>query len=263
MLVLALDIGSSSTRSSLFNERGRALRGTDARRQYSLRYTRDGGAELSPLGLRRAVQACLRETLVASRRKMPIVAVGGSAFWHGLLGLDRNRRPVTPIFTWADSRCAADAAQLREEFDERKIHSQTGCMLRASFWPAKLRWLRRTNRQLFRKVHRWVSPADWVFAEILGAAGTSHSMASATGLYDLRTKSWHAELCEACGVNSEKLGELSRNHVEADAAFSELKKAQVFNPIGDGAAGNLGSDADQRGRVAINVGTSAAVRMLE
>jgi len=263
VLVLALDIGSSSTRSALFSERGRALRGTDARRQYSLRYTADGGAELSPLGLRRAVQACLRETLAASRRKISIGAVGGSAFWHGLLALDRKGRPLTPIFTWADSRCAADAARLREEFDERKIHGQTGCMLRASFWPAKLRWLRRTNRRLFRKVHRWVSPADWIFEEIFGAVGTSHSMASATGLYDLRTKSWHAEMCDACGVDSRKLGELQQSSSATASGFSQLKNAEIFAAIGDGAAGNLGSDADRRGRIAINVGTSAAVRMLE
>src|SRR5205085_2934581 len=263
VLVLALDIGSSSTRSALCNERGRSRRGTDARRQYSLRYTADGGAELSPLGLRRAVQACLRETLAASRRKIPIGAVGGSAFWHGLLGLDRKGRPLTPIFTWADSRCATDASRLREEFDERKTHGQTGCMLRASFWPAKLRWLRRTNRRLFRKVNRWVSPADWIFEEIFGAAGTSHSMASATGLYDRRTKSWHAELCDACGVDPGKLGEVQESSRATASGFSQLKNAEIFAAIGDGAAGNLGSDADRRGRIAINVGTSAAVRMLE
>jgi len=36
-----------------------------------------------------------------------------------------------------------------------------------------------------------------------------------------------------------------------------------FSAIGDGAAGNLGSGADGGGRIAINVGTSAAVRMME
>jgi gluconokinase len=39
-------------------------------------------------------------------------------------------------------------------------------------------------------------------------------------------------------------------------------KAELFNAIGDGAAGNLGSGADAGGRIAINIGTSAAVRMV-
>jgi Sugar (pentulose and hexulose) kinases len=116
-------------------------------------------------GLRTVVRACLGESLRNCRPKAPIVGVGGSAFWHGLLGLDEKGRPLTPVFMWADGRAAEDAARLRDEFDERKILAQTGCMLRASFWPAKLRWLRRTNRPLFQKVRHWVSPVDWTFRE--------------------------------------------------------------------------------------------------
>jgi gluconokinase len=265
-LVLAIDIGSSSTRSALFDEKCRLVAGTDARREYTVRYSADGGAELSPSGLRQAARSCVRETLQAHRvsglRKVRIVGVGGSAFWHSLLGLDGNGRSLTPIFTWADSRCGRDAAQLREQFDERKIHAETGCMLRASFWPAKLRWLRRTNRPLFRKVARWVSPADWVFDEIFAPGGSSYSMASGTGLYDLRTKTWHKDLLEACEVDTEKLGAITETP-RRTTAIKGFEETQIFAPLGDGAAGNLGCGADTAGRIAINLGTSAAVRLME
>ncbi len=266
-LVLAMDIGSSSTRSALFDEKARMIAGSDARREYAVQYSADGSAELSPLELRQAARTCLRATVRAHRlsrlSKIPIAGIGGSAFWHSLLGLDGNGRPLTPIFTWADSRCARDALQLREQFDEREIHAQTGCMLRASFWPAKLRWLRRTDRRLFRKVARWVSPAEWIFEELFGASGSSHSMASATGLYDLRTAIWHSALCEACEVDLKKLGALAGVSLRSNTSLQRMGEAMVFSAIGDGAAGNLGSGADGGGRVAINVGTSAAVRMME
>ena len=42
-----------------------------------------------------------------------------------------------------------------------------------------------------------------------------------------------------------------------------IRDAQVFSAIGDGAAGNLGCGANGAGRIAINVGTSAAVRVME
>ena len=238
------------------------IAGSGARRKYSLEYTSEGGAELSLIALHRAVGACLRATLGHSRSNRRIGAVSGSAFWHGLVGLDRKAEPITPVFTWADSRGAADAAVLRQEFNERKTFSETGCMMRASYWPAKLRWLWRTNRQVFRKVYRWVSPADWIFEKIFGAAWTSRSMASATGLYDLRTKSWHNGLCRACRIDCGQLDVICESSDRCQTDFSELRGARVFNPIGDGAAGNLGSDAAATGRVAINVGTSAAVRLL-
>jgi gluconokinase len=266
ILVLALDIGSSSTRAALFDEKGRPVPGTDARREYSIAYTPDGGAELSAATLQRAVRACLRKTLEAHRssrlKKMPITAVSGSAFWHGLLGLDRSGHPDTPILTWADSRSHRDAAGLRELFDEREIHAQTGCMLRASFWPAKLRWLRRTDRQLFRRVARWVSPATWIFEKILGANATSHSMASATGLYDWRSRNWHQRLCEACQVDPQKLGNIDDAEHRA-TGFVQLRNSVIFGPIGDGAASNLGCDATGDGRLALNIGTSAALRVTQ
>jgi gluconokinase len=269
LLVLAMDIGSSSTRSALFDEQGRALAGTSASREYSVRYTADGGAELSPILLRRASIECLRKTLHARRaspalRNIPIAALGASAFWHSLLGLDGDGRPITPVYTWADSRCTEDAVQLREEFDERKIHARTGCMLRASFWPAKLRWLHRTQQRLFERVVRWVSPAEWIFEELFGAPGCSHSMASATGLYDLREQSWDAALCASCRIEVAQLGALTGTATgrATRRSFPELREAKLFTAIGDGAAGNLGCGANVAGRIAINIGTSAAVRTM-
>jgi gluconokinase len=266
LLVLAMDIGSSSTRSALFDENGRGLAGTSASREYAVRYTADGGAELSPVLLRRASAECLRKTLQAryaspSLRKIPIAALGASAFWHSLLGIDREGRPITPVYTWADSRCTDDALRLRKEFDERKIHARTGCMLRASFWPAKLRWLRRTQGRLFKRVVRWVSPAEWIFEELFGAAGCSHSMASATGLYDLGTKRWDAALCASCGIEIEQLGDLTET--ATCSASPELRDAKLCLAIGDGAASNLGCGANVAGRIAINIGTSAAVRTMD
>lgn len=157
---------------------------------------------------------------------------------------------------WADSRSNRDAEQLREALDERAVHARSGCMLRATFWPAKLAWLRRTQPALFRRAKFWVSPADWVLEKLFGVIGTSVSMASATGLLDLHQQNWNEELCSLLNVKPAALGEL-RKHGEATHA---LPGAMVFTSIGDGAAGNVGCGADELGVFAINVGTSAAVR---
>ncbi|MBA3652416.1 MAG: carbohydrate kinase, partial [Chthoniobacterales bacterium] len=168
------------------------------------------------------------------------------------LGLDRAGQPLTPIFTWADARCAEDAAYLRKKFDEREIQQRTGCMLRASFWPAKLLWLGRTRSPLFRRVNRWVSPAEWIFEQSFGVAACNHSMASGTGLYNFARRDWDEELLEVCGLTRSQLNPLC-DKVKSD-------HFTVYSAIGDGAASNLGSGASTRGVVAINVGTSAAVR---
>jgi gluconokinase len=267
LLVLAIDIGSSSTRAALFDDKARRLPKTSASVQYSVRYSSDGGAELSPFILRRAAAQCLAATLKhrasSSLRKIPITAIGGSAFWHGLLGLDRHSRPITPVFTWADSRAADDATRLRQKLSERAAHRRTGCMLRATFWPAKLLWLRRTQPRRFRCVSTWASPVDWIFHELFGTTGCSASMASATGLYNLNRGSWDEELCQICYVSPKRLPLVADSARETLTRPHPLADANLFNAIGDGAAGNLGSGADRQAVVAINIGTSAAVRMMQ
>ena len=260
LLILAMDIGSSSTRAALFDDKARRLAHTAAAIPYSLRYTSGGGAELSPFVLQRALERCRAEVLrrqagSSSLRHTPIAAIAASSMWHALLGLNKTGRPVTPIFTWADSRAMHDAARLRQKLREKEIHARTGCMVRATFWPAKILWLKRTQRRLYRQVARWCSPVDWVFGELFGSATSSQSMVSATGLYDFRRQQWDQQFCEQCGLDPSRLPRIAEESEPKDGS-------RLFNAIGDGAAGNLGSGADRPGILALNAGTSAAARII-
>ncbi len=251
--VLAIDLGTSSVRSALFDEKARPIAGSRASQDYRVRHSLDRAAELDPIELLRATRRCLRKTRTSVTNLSPSI-IAGSGFWHSLLGLNRAGEPLTPVYTWADARSCADAERLREESDEREIQKRTGCMLRASYWPAKLAWLRRTEPRLFRRVSRWVSPAEWIFERIFGVRGCSPSMASGTGLYNLDEHDWDHELLNAAGIKKTHLGSLTERCATA--------RQTIFPAIGDGAAGNLGSSATRPGLVAINVGTSAAVRAL-
>ena len=261
--ILALDIGTSSTRSAIY-AKGNRVMATTAQISYPLVTDADGRAELGPEDIARAVAAVFEKTLQAWRKiksPAPIAAIGVSCFWHSLLGLDAESRAITPIYTWADSRCRAEAKQLREKRGEIALHARTGCMARTSFWPAKLLWLRTANPTLFRKVARWISPAEWIQEKWCGASTASLSMASGTGLLDGHTLKWHAPLLRRCGLKANQLNRISDEPLlltQPNARrIPELAGASWYPAIGDGAASNLGS-----GVAAINVGTSAALRVV-
>ena len=267
--VLALDIGTSSTRSAIYDARGVRHIETTAQVTYPLVTGSDGRAELRPSDIDRAVAQVVEKTLRAWRRKKSSGTLGGigvSCFWHSLLGLDAGGRPITPIYTWADSRCRHDATSVRKNPGEAVLHARTGCMARASFWPAKLLWLRRTQPGLFRRVARWVSPAEWIQQRWCGHATVSLSMASGTGLLDGHTLRWHRGLLKRCGINEARLNPLSDAPVKVSAGrarrFPELASVPWYPALGDGAASNLGSGAVAPGLAAINVGTSAALRVV-
>jgi gluconokinase len=270
-VVLSIDLGTSSTRTALFGEDGRRIQATTAQENYEVITSLDGGAELDPGVLLRAVMHCLDQTLQAHRvdpalRARRIVAIGVSCFWHSVVGCDPKGASLTNIMTWADSRGREEAARLRERFDERKMHARTGCMLRASFWPAKLRWLERTHHRKFCAVKQWLSPAEWLQQTLTGEANCGVAMASGTGMFNVNKLTWEADLLKFCEIDASQLRTVSDEPTPVGGRlaqqFPELKDVPWYPGIGDGAASNIGCGAVEPGYAAINVGTSAAVRVL-
>ena len=264
-LILALDVGTSSTRTALFDAGAHRIDGTTAQESYPLITSGEGAAEIEPAVLLRAVRRCLAQTMATARGRR-IAGIGASCFWHSLIGTDAAGKPLTRIITWADARCRADAAKLRARFSEKQTHARTGCMLRASFWPAKLAWLRRTQPRIFAKVRQWMSPAEWLQLTLSGEAHCALGMAAGTGVFDPTKLAWDRALLAHCEVSAEKFRTLTDAPLPVGGAlakeFPALAGVPWFPAIGDGAASNLGSGATRPGLAAINVGTSAALRVM-
>jgi gluconokinase len=241
MRVLALDVGSSSTRACAFDERGRTLGGC-VHRRYSARTARDGSAELDAAELVRAAEAVLAEAGDAD-------ALGSSCFWHSLLLLDRHEEPLTPVLLWQDRRAVAQAEALAERLDQRAVHERTGCMLHPSYWPAKLAWL--AEQGTLAEAHRVASFADYLFLRLTGELRTTLSTASGSGLLDLCSRSWDGELLEELGIGEELLPPLSEEPVGTS-----------YPPLGDGACSNLGAGCLTPDRAALMIGTSGAYRVV-
>jgi gluconokinase len=270
-LILALDIGTSSSRAALFDESGARITESTAQCSYPLLTASDGKAEIDPSVLLNAISQCIEQTLTYARnsaqlRNRPIAGVGVSCFWHSLIGTDAKGIPVTNIITWADSRCRAEAAHLRATFSEEVIHSRTGCMLRSSFWPSKLVWLRNQHPEVFDSVKIWMSPAEWLQKALAGKAVCALGMATGTGLFNPSLLDWDREILSYCGLDESQLLTLTDAPVTIGSplakTFPELADVPWFPAIGDGAASNLGSGCTTPGLAAINVGTSAALRIM-
>src|SRR5262245_24835117 len=127
-MVIALDLGSSSARATLYDARGRAVDGAFHQVSYTPATTPDGGVEHDPAELLEAAATCL-DAVVRAARHEDLQAVGVATFWHGLLGFDASHRPVTPLFMWADSRSSREASLLHDALDEAALHARTGCHL--------------------------------------------------------------------------------------------------------------------------------------
>jgi len=268
MLVLALDVGTSSTRARVFDEHGRGLPGVEGHVGYEPHTTPDGGVELDADALLDAVARAVDECLAAAGAQVDrIAAVGASVFWHSLLALDHDGRPLTPVLTWADTRSAAAARTLRREHDERAVHRRTGAPIHSAFFAAKIRWLRQARPEIVGRAARWCGFAELLQARLTGSLQCSLSMASGTGLLDQERGDWDAEMLEAAGITAGALppiDDAARPRLSAEWAgrWPALARVPWYPAYGDGACSNVGSDCRDPGRVALNVGTSAALRVV-
>jgi gluconokinase len=269
-LILALDIGTSSIRAVLFDRIGRAVEGMGVQETHQLRTTAEGASEADPDLLLEIVWRCIDGVLTrAGELGGQIGGVAACTLVSNVLGVDDAGRAITPLTTYADTRAAGEVAALRAEFDEREVHDRTGCLFHPSYLPARFRWLARTQPGVFRRVARWVSIGEYLELWLFGATAVSYSVASWTGLLDRRRLVWDEALLAALPVGVEQLSPLTDANVSRSGLrdpFAErwpaLRDVPWFPALGDGATANVGSGCVSPRRVALTVGTSAAVRVV-
>ena len=268
-----LDIGTSGVRAALFDDRGNEVPGAQARSRRAFTTVSDF-AELDADQLIDEVIKTIDE-LLANHDGTQIKFIAVSAFWHSLIGIDDAGFPTTPVLTWADTRAAQFAKQLRSNFNEREIHARTGCRFHPSYWPAKLAWLKSEHNEKFRKTSCWLGFAEYLCLRLFGERATSISMASATGLFNQRDCDWDRELVRALGISLDHLPEIGsggeppfltctsfRLATVFAVRWPALSRARLVTIVGDGAANNIGAGCSTKETIALMVGTSGAMRVV-
>lgn len=265
-LILALDIGTSSVRAALYDGEAKAVPRAFAKIERTLTITADGGSEIDADEAVAQVASAIDALLEKSDAEITHVAL--CSFWHSLIGVDAKGKPTTKVFGWADTRSGKYSDQLKKQFDENETHNRIGAHFHSSFWPAKLLWLRKDFPDVFAKTQRWLSFSDYVALKLFGTATTSVSMASGTGIFDIRKCVWDAELMRFLKIKPVNLPMIVDNDTDTfslNKAYAKrwprLASAKWFLPVADGAADNIGAGCVTNKQAALMVGTSGAMRI--
>ena len=140
-LVLAIDQGTTSTRSILFDHEARPV--ASAQREITPLYPEPGWVEHDPEELWQGVLATARDALASGGAKAGDVAALGitnqretTLLWDRATGA-----PLHNAIVWQDRRTAGECARLTQEGHEPWVQARTGLLLDPYFSATKLGWL--------------------------------------------------------------------------------------------------------------------------
>ena len=222
--LLALDQGTSSSRSIVFDEAGRMV--AIAQRELRQIYPQPGWVEHDPIEIREAQQATAREALkTAGLGARDIAAIGITNQRETTVLWDRaSGRPLHNAIVWHDRRTEPTCVELRSRGLESVVRAKTGLVIDPYFSGTKLKWLLdhvHGAREAARAGSLAFGTIDsWLLWNLTG--GTLHATdvtnASRTMLFNIQTGAWDDELLGALDIPRELMpAVMPSSHVYADA----------------------------------------------
>ncbi len=239
--LLALDQGTSSSRSIVFNRDGQIV--AMAQQEITQLYPQLAWVEHDPLEIWQTQLATAREAIdKAGISPHQIKAVGitnqreTTVVWHKKTG-----QPIHNAIVWQDRRTEPACATLRAQGLANTIQAKTGLVIDAYFSATKIQWILDNVPQaraladngdlLFGTVDSWLM---W---QLTGGAvhATDVSNASRTMLFNIHRNEWDADLLAALSIPAQMMPK-----VLPSSAFLGEVKADLLGaamPIG-GVAGD-------------------------
>jgi len=247
--LLALDQGTSSSRSIVFNGRGQVV--AQAQQELTQLYPQPGWVEHDPLEIWRTQLSTAREALVkAGIQAHEVKALGitnqreTTVVWNRLTG-----QPIHPAIVWQDRRAEPTCVALRARGLSATIQAKTGLLVDAYFSGTKLKWLLDNvsgARQQAAQGDLLFGTVDcWLMWQLTGGANaptraqavhtTDVSNASRTMLFNVHTNQWDAELLQALDIPPSLLPSVKPSSALFGEISADLLGAAI--PIG-GVAGD-------------------------
>jgi xylulokinase len=201
------------------------------------------------------------------------ISIGGQQ--HGMVVVDSQGRVIRDALLWNDTRSAAAANQLVEEWGAAILAARTGLVPVASFTITKLRWLRDAEPDNAARVAAVALPHDWLtwrlrgygpadestLGPVLDELTTDRSDASGTGYWSPASGEYDRELLVAALGHDAILPRVLAAHDSpgVSAENAGIPAGLVVGAgAGDNAAAALGLGA-RAGDVVVSIGTSGTV----
>ena len=231
--LLALDQGTSSSRSIVFDQNGQVV--ALAQRELPQIFPRPGWVEHDPLEIWRGQLATAREALARAGLKAGDIRALGitnqretTVVWNR-----RTGQPIHHAIVWQDRRGEAVCGQLREQGHGALIQARTGLLIDSYFSATKIKWLldnvAGARAQAERGELAFGTVDSWLLWQLTGGAlhATDVTNASRTMLFDVHANRWDDELLALLGIPARLMPAV----LPSSAHFGDTEASLLGGPI--------------------------------
>jgi glycerol kinase len=239
--LLALDQGTSSSRSIVFDVQGRIV--AMAQQELPQIFPQPGWVEHDPMVIWQDQLATARQALAkAGLQASDIHAIGitnqreTTVLWNR-----RTGQAVHHAIVWQDRRAESTCAALRADGRAALVQQKTGLLIDAYFSGSKLKWLLDNvpgaRQQAERGELAFGTIDSWLLWQLTGGAvhATDVSNASRTMLFNVHSNTWDAELMALLDIPASLMPAVRPSSAQYGQTLPELLGSAV--PIG-GVAGD-------------------------
>lgn len=267
--ILALDQGTSSSRSIVFNHEGKTI--SVSQREFKQHFPRPGWVEHDPMEIWTSEEGVMLDAVTqAGATASDIEAIGISnqrettIVWDAYSGL-----PVYNAIVWQDRRTSqyCDSLKAQDGLIE-KIREKTGLIIDAYFSGTKIRWILENvpgaREKAERGELRFGTVDSWLVWNLSG--GKVHisdvTNASRTMLYNIREMKWDEDLLALLGIPLSMMPEVrSCSEVYGTVSDGPLAGVRIAGIAGDQQAALFGQMCTEAGSVKNTYGTGCFLLM--
>ena len=204
MLICAVDVGTTGTKTMIINEYGNKL--AYAYEPYSLTTTADGKIEQNANDWWKATTSSIKACIVQLSCQEQISVISISAQGGSLVFTDKEGNPLDYSISWMDSsRGLPFIKPLLEWKSVDWFYKMSGWKLSPSMSAAKILWVKKNKPELLNPGNRIFSTIDFLNYKFTSQFVIDPSSASMTQLFDFRNKAWNISLLSYLGIDQSML----------------------------------------------------------
>ncbi len=229
--IIAIDIGTQSTRASVINQDGTIL--IIEQIKHDIVRPLPNWAQQNPDSWWNETCHAIRKVLKKANVNLSAIAVVATCGqMHGPVGIDEDGNTTTPwVQLWCDKRCNEQCQDLLAKNDQNELQKITGNPVYPSWQGIKVRWHKEHEPDSYNRTRWFLVPKDFINYRLTGVAAADPSEASCSYLYDWHTEDYSQELADIVGVDLKKFAPIYRSQ-DIIGEVTEEAARQTGLPIG-------------------------------